>query len=210
MGLEGNSVDLAQRARDAYLLGVCACMCMWARAYLRVPACAGLCVMAYALVCLCVFVHLCVDMCVCVQTYVWSGLCLCVCAYLHTWCVMLTCVPVHRCVWSSRECRCMHVHTDVFVCMVHVLVSCIHVCMSALCLRVHVYRRGTCSFVYTCACVHACVCTRVHACVSACVCWKQGVLSPFLSCPSPPVLLQLVPLLFRTLLRDQVPRREPP
>lgn len=188
-------------------MGVCACTCMWAWAYLCAPACVGLCVMAYALVCL----FTCVWICECADKHMCGLACACVCVHI---CTLGVCSSAYLCtgVYGPRVSVdvCARAHRRVFVCVMHVLVSCTHVCISALCLRVHIYTRGACSFVYTCARVHACVCTRVHACVSACVCWKQGVLSPFLSCPSPPLLLQLVPLLFRTLLRDQVPRREPP
>ena len=150
---------------------------------------------------------------------------------MQTYICVVQPVPVYVCIFArlvyahlrtcARVCMvpcvsvevCARAYKRVSVCMVHVLVPCIHVCISALCLCVHIYMRGACSFVYTSAhvCMLVCVvCTRVYACVSACVCWKQGVLSPFLSCPSPPLLLQLVPLFFRTLLRDKSPGESRP
>ena len=100
------------------------------------------------------------------------------------------------CVCGVRVCGvCVHV---VRVCVLVSMCVCAHACVF-LCVFLCV-----CMSVCVFLCVCACVCLRV--CLYARVRGKQGALHPLLSCPSP--VLQLVPLLFRTLLRDQVPGRE--
>ena len=120
----------------------------------------------------------------------------------------------------------------VFVCVVHVLVLCTRVCLVLVCAFICFVHAHLCIPAHVCVCMcvwgvcavcvrarvclHVCVsaCVYVSVCVPACVwcvvcvcvCVEQGALHPLLSCPPP--ALQLIPLFFRTLLRDQVPGQE--
>ena len=106
----------------------------------------------------------------------------CLCVHLYAWC-MLTCAYLRMCVHVCVRCVCA---------------VCVHVCVFAcVCF---------CMCVCICVCSWVCVPVCVWCVVCVCVCVKQGALHPLLSCPSP--ALQLVPLFFRTLLRDQDPGRE--
>lgn len=141
--------------------------------------------------------------------------------------------PEHlcTCVCGAVVCAdvCAPAYVDVCLCAWCTFWSCAHVCALCLCVHLYAWCMLTCAYLRTCVCacvcavcVHACVC--LHVCVSACVyvsvcvpacvwcvvcvcvCVEQGALHPLLSCPPP--ALQLIPLFFRTLLRDQVPGQE--
>ena len=129
------------------------------------------------------------------------------CVHLPTW--VCVCVrgarsgPVHTCVPCACVCiymlrACSLVHTCARVC-VHVCVGCVCGVCACVCVFACV-----CFCMCVCVCVCSCMCVVCGVCV--CVCVEQGALHPLLSCPPP--ALQLIPLFFRTLLRDQVPGQE--
>ena len=119
-----------------------ACMCVYARVYVRMCVYARVCVCA-SVCCVCVCVHVCVCvMCMLdVRTFflrTWHGVCMCV-----------LCVPdmVYACV-------CMR------VCVVYMCVCCV---------KIHSYFAPNVVRVCVC-CVYVCMCVCVCVCVCMCVC----------------------------------------
>ena len=84
--------------------------------------------------------------------------------------------------------------------------TCVCACVCGVCVRCVCVRVCVCMCVFLHVCM--CLCVFLHVCGvwCVCVCVEQGALHPLLSCPPP--ALQLIPLFFRTLLRDQVPGQE--
>ena len=125
---------------------------------------------------------------VCAPAYV--GVCLC------AWCTFWSCAHV------CALCLCVHLYASCMLTCAY-LRTCVCACVCGVCVRCVCVRVCVCMCVFLHVCM--CLCVFLHVCGVWCVCVCVWSREP---CILSSAALPLIPLFFRTLLRDQVPGQE--